>query len=74
MYLYTYETMGTWGVVDPYPIRTIISQPVLASVLVVTTGSTHFDEGYYPLAVKRFVLRATRMSAEKLELVNIKVY
>ncbi len=35
--------MGTRRIVDPNPVGAIVSQPILASVLIVTSGATHFD-------------------------------
>jgi hypothetical protein len=34
--------MSTWRIVDPNPIWAIVSQPVLAPVLVITSGAGHF--------------------------------
>lgn len=35
--------MCTWSIVYPDPMWAIIGQPVLAPVLVVSSGATHFD-------------------------------
>jgi len=47
------EAVSTRRVVDPNPIRAIVSQPVLASVLIITSGTTHF-EGLLPAGSKAF--------------------
>ena len=46
--------MSTWCVVDPNPIWAIVSQPVLATVLVIPSGATHFD-GLLPAGSKAFL-------------------
>jgi hypothetical protein len=35
--------MSAGGIIDPYPIWAIVSQPVLAPILVITPGATHFE-------------------------------
>ena len=59
--------MGASRIIYPHPIWAIISQPVLATVLVIASGSAHL-EGLYPLAEKRFVMRVlgARVRMEKL--------
>jgi hypothetical protein len=49
----TYQAVGTRRIVDPNPVGAIVSQPVLASVLIVTSGATHFD-GLLPAGSKAF--------------------
>jgi hypothetical protein len=46
-----YQAMGTWGIIDPNPVGAVISKPVLATVLVVTSGATHID-GLLPAGSK----------------------
>lgn len=50
---YAYKTVGTRRIVDPNPVGTIVSQPVLASVLIIASGTTHFD-GLLPAGSKAF--------------------
>jgi hypothetical protein len=50
-----YKAVGTGRIVDPNPVRAIVSQPVLASVLIITSGATHFD-GLLPAGSKAFFL------------------
>jgi hypothetical protein len=45
--------VGTGRIVDPNPVGAIVSQPVLASVLIITSGTTHFD-GLLPAGSKAF--------------------
>lgn len=49
----TYKTVGTRRIVNPNPVGAIVSQPVLASVLIITPGTTHFD-GLLPAGSKAF--------------------
>ena len=36
--------MCAGGVINPYPIWAIVGQPVLASILIIAPGATHFEE------------------------------
>ena len=51
--LEAHQAVGTWRIVDPNPIWAVVSQPVLAPVLVITTGATHLD-GLLPAGSKAF--------------------
>ncbi len=45
--------MGAGRIVNPNPVGAVVGQPVLASVLVVTSGTTHVD-GLLPAGSKAF--------------------
>jgi len=46
--------MSTWSIVDPDPMWAVVSQPVLAPVLVITSRATHVD-GLLPAGSKAFL-------------------
>lgn len=48
------QTMCTGCIVDPYPVRAVVCQPVLAPVLVIATGAGHV-EGLLPAGSKAFL-------------------
>jgi hypothetical protein len=45
--------VGTRRIINPNPVGAIVSQPVLASVLVITSRTTHLD-GLLPAGSKAF--------------------
>jgi hypothetical protein len=47
------KAVGTRRIINPNPVGAIVSKPVLASVLVITSGATHFD-GLLPAGSKAF--------------------
>lgn len=49
----THQAMCTGRIVHPYPIWAVVGQPVLAPVLVITTGAGHV-EGLLPAGSKAF--------------------
>jgi hypothetical protein len=48
----TYETMCAWRVMYPHPMWAVMCEEVLATVLVITSGTTHF--GLLPAGSKAF--------------------
>jgi hypothetical protein len=53
--LEAHQAVCTGRIVNPNPVWAVVSQPVLASVLVITTGATHVD-GLLPAGSKAFFL------------------
>jgi len=47
------KAVGTRRIINPNPVGTIVSQPILASVLVIASGTTHLD-GLLPAGSKAF--------------------
>ena len=60
-----HQAMCTRRIVDPNPIRAIVGQPVLAPVLVITTGARH-SGGLLPAGSKAFCCACEALRCNKL--------